>query len=71
MANVPSTFPPTMIVIAFRANIYSYPLYVASADTALTTGYGFVQTLSMMLSFCESDLCTSLSVSLICVLPFL
>jgi hypothetical protein len=53
MANLPSNFPPTMVVIAFRANIYSYPLYVASANTTLSTGYGFVQTLSMMLSFCE------------------
>ena len=53
MANLPSNFPPTMVVIAFRANVYSYPLYVASANTTLTTGYGFVQTLSMMLTFCE------------------
>ena len=51
MANVPSFAPPTMVVMAFRACIYSTPMYVASADTNLTVGYGFIQTLSLMLSF--------------------
>ena len=51
MASVPSTVPATMVVMAFRAGIYSFPMYVGSADTNLTTGYGFIQTLSLMLSF--------------------
>ena len=57
MANVPSFAPPTMVVMAFRAGIYSTPMYVASADTNLTVGYGFIQTLSLMLSFSKCFMC--------------
>ena len=51
--NPPSNVPVTTVVMAFRAGLYSDPMYVASANTTLTTGYGFVQALSMMLSFSE------------------
>jgi hypothetical protein len=56
MAELSSTRPVTMVMVAFRYNLFSTAVYVASANTTLTSGYGFVQTLSMMLVFSAGNL---------------
>lgn len=59
MTDVPTGSPPTMVMVVFRAGIYSDAVYAASADPTFTHGkqspsqggVGFAQTLSLMASF--------------------
>lgn len=51
MTQLPVEKPPTMVAMAFRYNLYSDAVYLASAQESLTRGTGFIQTLSLMLNF--------------------
>eukprot|EP00195_Chlamydomonas_chlamydogama_P014351 CAMPEP_0202889840 /NCGR_PEP_ID=MMETSP1392-20130828/399_1 /ASSEMBLY_ACC=CAM_ASM_000868 /TAXON_ID=225041 /ORGANISM="Chlamydomonas chlamydogama, Strain SAG 11-48b" /LENGTH=250 /DNA_ID=CAMNT_0049573263 /DNA_START=266 /DNA_END=1018 /DNA_ORIENTATION=+ len=56
MVNIPPTKNNTVLLIAFRNNIFSNPVYLASAAPNLTSGVGFVQSVTLMARFSNGDL---------------
>ncbi|KXZ46366.1 hypothetical protein GPECTOR_44g43 [Gonium pectorale] len=48
--------PPTLALAAFRANVTSQPIYIASGDTAQTFGAGFMVSTSLLLRIEEGTL---------------
>ncbi|KAG2447892.1 hypothetical protein HYH02_007346 [Chlamydomonas schloesseri] len=49
--NMVNATPPTMALAAFRANVTSPAAYIASGDTAVTYGAGFVVSLALLPRF--------------------
>ncbi|KAG2500746.1 hypothetical protein HYH03_001510 [Edaphochlamys debaryana] len=48
--------PNTLVMVAFRGNISSPPIYMASGDRSLTGGSGFVTSAALLLRFNKGDL---------------